>query len=113
MATGCKGDELSGAFVIGKGGDFPTFAAALAALEKGVCADVTFTVQGGTYAETGGFLFKPVPGAGPTANQGGIATRNGAHKGLRIVGNHFEGIVGMPSIQQGPAHRRCLGRHGR
>lgn len=44
-------------------------------------------------------MFKPVPGAGPTANQGGIATRNGAHKGLHIVGNHFEGIVGMPSIK--------------
>ncbi len=222
VATGCKGDELSGAFVIGKGGDYPTFAAALAALKSGVCGDVTFTVQGGTYAETGGFVFAPIPGAGPAARvrfeaaagqkvrlvgqvpgssntgvvkidgstswltlvgfeldgkqpgnlingsyagpvvfssaggqqhvriegfyihdfgpaawktytylgaiymqqntgttdvqivgnrfeniqppqpfhtQGGIATRNGPHKGLRIVGNHFEGIVGMPCIK--------------
>lgn len=48
------------------------------------------------------------PSCVPTGNElcngkddcdGVTATRNGTHKGLHILGNHFEGIVGMPSIK--------------
>ena len=64
----CKAGMLKGNLAIGPKSSYTTFGQALAALAaNGVCGPTTFTVAGGTYTEVGGFVFKPIPGAGAGA----------------------------------------------